>query len=93
MQHSDLSDDARSGVLSRFSRSLEAALHPAVQENEEDQEAIDARGGSNIGQVRRVSIFQDSYSGLQDGQDPCRPAKSCFIEMFCSTGGNVVRRW
>lgn len=70
LQHSDLSDDARSGVLSRFSRSLETALHPAVQETEEIQEPHDARSGnSTFDQVLLISFYLP-YSRLRDRQKP-----------------------
>ncbi|CAL8463217.1 g2751 [Coccomyxa elongata] len=73
--HSDLSDDARSGVLSRFSRSLEAALHPAVQETEETQEPDDARSGnSNFDQAPQqeggsagAHLNGDGETGRADG--------------------------
>lgn len=48
MQHSDLSDDERRSVQGRFSQSLEAALHPAATEDDQD---ADITRGSSIGQV------------------------------------------
>lgn len=52
MQHSDLSDDARSAVLARFSRSLEAALHPAASAPDEAADA--GRGGRGSSSSRQV---------------------------------------
>ncbi|KAK9908317.1 hypothetical protein WJX75_005955 [Coccomyxa subellipsoidea] len=79
--HSDLSDDERRSVQGRFSQSLEAALHPAATEDDQD---ADITRGSSIGQADQSAGFDgrgargghtDSEGGAAGAEGQSREAE------------------